>query len=305
MRLFPALLVATLFGGIALAIAARVAQPSWFAAVHGGNYAAISQHFLPHLFAHATMLHGAVPNALLDSAQYSFVPPAWSVSLEWQFYLVAPFAIWLCRTRGGAVALVGLIVVLSFVYHHELKAQWDRPSMLAGSARWFLIGIAARFAAPRLAGLVDYPAAVGLGAGFTLLWLGTPALAMWLAVYSFILRRQDVSGGVDGLYIGAMRLALESRPIQALAERSYSTYLLHWPVILLIGAVATASGVPTGRSLLVVMLLTVPITLILQEPVYRFVEMPGRALGKRWTSRFGAAPVAEVATETFSPQAAR
>lgn len=36
------------------------------------------------------MFHGAVPEVLVKDAPGAFLEPAWSISLEWQFYLVAP-----------------------------------------------------------------------------------------------------------------------------------------------------------------------------------------------------------------------
>lgn len=41
---------------------------------------------------HLLMLHGVVPEVLVARAPGAFLAPAWSVSLEWQFYLVAPLA---------------------------------------------------------------------------------------------------------------------------------------------------------------------------------------------------------------------
>ena len=300
MRLFPAFFICCLLGAAGYLVAARVGDPDWFEAVHGASYRALTQHFVPHSVAHLTMLHGLVPNPVLGLSQYAFIPPAWSVSLEWQFYLIAPFLIRLCRSRSGATWMVVLVVLLSVLYHHDLKDYWDRPSMFAGAAKWFLIGIACRLAAPHLAGRVEYGAAIGLGIAFSFGWLGSPALAMWFAVYSFILRSDRPAQGLERLYVDLVRALLESRPIQFLAERSYSTYLLHWPVLTVVGAIATSWGILPGRSLGLVMLLAVPITLILQEPIYRFVEVPGRALGRRWAKRYAAVPVTERRTETFA-----
>lgn len=50
-------------------------------------------HLPMHALAHLFMMHGAVPNDVLPHSEYAFNMPAWSISLEWQFYLVAPLFI--------------------------------------------------------------------------------------------------------------------------------------------------------------------------------------------------------------------
>ena len=54
-----------------------------------------------HLLAHISMLHGMLSYNLLPGAPFVYLPPAWSLSLEWQFYLLAPFAIAAVRNYIG------------------------------------------------------------------------------------------------------------------------------------------------------------------------------------------------------------
>lgn len=46
------------------------------------------------------MMHGAVPDAVLPYAPSAFLVPAWSISLEWQFYLLAPLIFAAVATGG-------------------------------------------------------------------------------------------------------------------------------------------------------------------------------------------------------------
>lgn len=304
MRLFPAFFVGCAIGGIAYAIAHTWADPVWFQAAHAAGYKALSDALPAHTLAHLFMLHGMIPNSLLPQSEYAFIPPGWSVSLEWQFYLIAPIVIWLCRSRNRSLGLVAIVVLFSLFYHHDLKPLWDRPSLLVGTSKFFLIGIACRFAAPSLAGLVSHVAAIGIGLSFTALWMGSPSIAIWLIVYTFILKGAPSTAVADRFYVSALRFVFESKPILYLAERSYSTYLLHWPVIMLIGTVATRYGVVAMPKLTAVMFLAFPITLLLQEPLYRFVEVPGRTLGKALARKVGARDQIELPQETIAPHTA-
>ena len=73
-------------------------------------------HTLTHTLAHLTMLHGLVPDRLLPFSDYAFLGQAWSISLEWQFYLIAPIFFYL--TRGSHLAFrVGAAVVLAALLH--------------------------------------------------------------------------------------------------------------------------------------------------------------------------------------------
>jgi len=303
MRLFPAFAVCCAIGAASYAAAAKWSNPVWFDVTHGQTWWTMVQYWPQHTLAHLLMLHGAIPNPILPDAQYAFDPPGWSVSLEWQFYLLAPFAVRLCRTKTGSLALVAIVIVASLAYHFALKEFWERPSILIGTGKFFLIGIACRYAAPYLAGSVAHIAATGLGLLFSLSWIGSPSIALWLLVFSFTLRSDRPAQGIDSLYIAVMRTALESKPVQWLAERSYSTYLLHWPLLVLIGTAATHWGVGSGMQLALAMTLVIPLTLLLQEPIYRFVELPSRLAGKRWARSLGARPMSEEPRGRIDPSA--
>ncbi|MEP7222965.1 MAG: hypothetical protein ABI673_09920, partial [Novosphingobium sp.] len=80
---------------------------------------------------------------------------------------------------------------------------------------------------------------------------------------------------------------------------SYTTYLLHWSILLLIGTAATANGWTPGPRLFLLMLAAIPLTIVFQEPIYRWIEAPGRALGKKWARALGATSVAELSQESF------
>ena len=67
-----------------------------------------TRHWWQHILVHLTMLHAIVPSAWLPSSQFAFLPPAWSISLEFQLYLVAPLLVWWLSRSG----LRGMFVVL-------------------------------------------------------------------------------------------------------------------------------------------------------------------------------------------------
>lgn len=59
--------------------------------------------FYPHVILHSFLIHGLVPESILRSTSYAFMGQAWSLTLEWQFYLSVPlfyYFISKCRPRA-------------------------------------------------------------------------------------------------------------------------------------------------------------------------------------------------------------
>lgn len=69
-----------------------------------------------------------------------------------------------------------------------------------------------------------------------------------------------------------------------LGEISYSTYLVHWPLLFAIGHIIPVE-LPTALRMALIALAGVPATLVMSLILYKFVELPGVALGKRRLAR--------------------
>lgn len=91
-RLFPVFLMCLIS---ALAVQALGYMPIRF----------MPQDFPLLLAANVMLIHGAIPDSLIHGASGAILNPAWSISLEWQFYLVAPFLVALV-SRGGMKFIV-------------------------------------------------------------------------------------------------------------------------------------------------------------------------------------------------------
>jgi peptidoglycan/LPS O-acetylase OafA/YrhL len=192
------------------------------------------QYFWQHLLAHLTMLHGTIPSQWLPQSQLALLVPAWSISLEFQLYLVAPLLVWWLSRSG----LRGMLVVLI-------------PSALC--------------VVPPLYGMISN---LWQGAGGFL-----PEKFLFFLCGSLIYLFTTKGPNQTTLYI------YPSWAIH-LGEISYSTYLIHYPVLSIVtrfiprdwSVIKKASF--TGMAAL-------PIVLALSLFLYRYIEVPGIKLGKR------------------------
>src|ERR1700759_1318368 len=87
-----------------------------------------TQYFWWHLGAHASLIHGLVPTAWLPVSQFAFLPPGWSISLEFQLYLVAPLVLWYSAKfgiKGFAFLAVASAIILLPQFASRLNHTWS------------------------------------------------------------------------------------------------------------------------------------------------------------------------------------
>jgi len=92
-----------------------------------------------HLLAHVTLTQGLIPQGALPWAYVTLLGPAWSLSTEWQFYLVV--AALRVRNLGAlAVLLLGMAVVYRLL---PLPGFWQfSRAFLPDAAGYFALGVA-------------------------------------------------------------------------------------------------------------------------------------------------------------------
>ena len=227
MRLFPAFAVC-----LAMALLVR---PFTLGAMIPTPYqikldASENQFFWWHLATHVSLTHGLIPANWLPLSSLAFLPPAWSISLEFQLYLVAPFAVWWI-TRFGFRGLAFLVLVSALIFVPQIQETinhiWTPTgAFLPQKLFFFLVGMTMYFFFQRCGKRIRYwPIFVRLG------------------------------------------------------EVSYSTYLVHWPVLACLNIFVPSdwSRMERAEALLAT---GAPITLLCSFLLYRFVERPGIALGR-------------------------
>lgn len=238
---------------------------------------------------HLLVLHALSPNWInrID-------PPMWSIGVEWLNYFLMPLLLIPVWRKAGAAALVIFAIGLSFlpyaskpIFHHEqYTMHWAQP--------WFL----ALFAMGMAGAAILFPKAASDRSSKLddlLLRLAMHPLALPLiGIAIYFCRRNRVA--VDFL-VAAVTLCvifhssrattigkhllktLESRFAVWLGAISYSLYLFHGPLLMLLQRLLEPLHLSSGPRLAAMLMLGMPIALIAGVIGYRLFERPflGRA----------------------------
>jgi peptidoglycan/LPS O-acetylase OafA/YrhL len=289
MRIYPLFIVTCLIGYYTLDVLASDLQTVAWGRQPGQESAAFidiaradHQLFWMQLLSHLTMLHGVLGENILPNAAYAFNPPGWSLSLEWQFYLLAPLLIALLR-RPSALPVVALILCAgALAYNIGLLGTFKNPSNFLGASGYFVIGIASRLLLPLAppavpkAGLLLASAAL-----LALLSWDIAPIAVWAVVLTVIV--MEPIFGTASAVARWLRQLLTSRLATLAGARSYSVYLCHMAVIAISLHVWLLIWPSVSRSaaFVAISVTAIPLTILISELFYRGVERPGIALGSR------------------------
>ncbi len=171
-------------------------------------------HALWHVLAHVLLVQGLIPQNILPYAYVTLLGPAWSLSTEWQFYiLIGLFA----RSRTGGLALALLALAAAYHLLWPVGAWQFSRAFLPSAAAFFALGLASAMAlrgggwavfGACLAGACALGAISGMGKALVPLAWGVAMLA----------QRQ------------AWGTLLEHKTLQYLGAISYPLYLVNEPV---------------------------------------------------------------------------
>lgn len=281
LRLWPAYMVC-LVGALALrpCMAIALAHPLGgdpnLATLDNELWENEQKYLVAHFFAHLPMLHAAIPETILPSSSIAILSPAWSISLEWQFYLVAMPLFWsLHRWKERAWVCFACIAGIGWMFRYSppFDDWFPMRAFLSQKLLLFGIGMASHELWRALYGRSENvgPAIIWIAGAVLALTLSLP-LAIWVFVFATILMPSSYTAKF-----------LNSTLIQFLGRVSYSTYLGHMLVVYLIQGVLFNIYPTIGKQAMLgsLAVLGTPLIVLLSVSLYFWVEKPAIALGRR------------------------
>ncbi|WP_197418961.1 MULTISPECIES: acyltransferase family protein [unclassified Sphingomonas] len=296
-RLFPLYLALVLPGIATTALGAQAVMAVPWADDPGfayrdtlvATYQSQQDAFPVHLLLHLLLFQGIVPDSVLPYSSAVMLGPAWSLSLEWQFYLIAPVVIgWLADRRRAAI-MVALLLGAVVVEQVGLLGDYRLMSVFPAAAHLFLAGIASRLLFERAVRIRFSPVAAALvGVALAAAVPALAAIGLWVAFYAFLAGRGAVerTTAVDRAAARIWSAMFGSAAARWVGARSYGIYLAHWPVLqVTLFLLRDTISADTALAALTLAAIVVPASLALAAILHIALERPMIRLGAQIAGR--------------------
>ncbi|MBN9034338.1 acyltransferase [uncultured Rhizobium sp.] len=228
--------------------------------------------------------------------------PAWSISVEFAFYLVFPFLAAFTRERGVRYLFqaIGLMFIIKLAaYFAAENSRHMLYSTLVGRFDQFLIGMLAAILYGRMKERLERHGKLLLGLSLLLVFLGAAFQARWLS-YMAPEPKQPLGvvwGTVEAvLWAGVVIAYLAARPPWPVAigrllgkggEWSFSFYMWHAMIIYLAHELLGPLGGTGGLALAFNGAIVLAATLLFSALSYGTIERPFLEMRQRYTRSGG------------------
>lgn len=243
-----------------------------FLLIEPGTYQLIGKHAASSLTFISNFTYLFESGYFDQSSKEKFLLHTWSLSVEWQFYLIYPLIIVLiCKVFGlnkllislGSLSIIGFaasVIIskmdVSFSYFMFFSRAWE---MMIGGVIFLIPSIKT----PTRSFIIEVIGCIGVIFSFFIFNEQTPwpsASTLMPVIFTALV-----------IYANNEKSILSARPFQVIGKISYSIYLVHWVILVSLKKLYIDFGLATYLIS----------TLTLSFALYHFVEKR-RNFGKAW-----------------------
>lgn len=240
-----------------------------------------SQHYYwSQIAAHIVMLHGLIADSILPNSQYAFVGQAWSISVEWQFYLVAPLLFAMVvgeEWRKLTVTLTGICLLRAMNYGGEGNAINQAGYFITGIGCYYIWKNIERI---RINERLIEALTMLMVCLIYMLINRCGSLMLWMLVFSSVLADKCQSHTPAQKIVSSV---LANRFLLWLGKISYSVYMVHMLVIFAFAKLILYVDPSIARGMFMATLVPSVIvgTVCVSVLSYWLIEKPAMDLGSR------------------------
>ena len=225
-----------------------------------------------------------------ESAAPTHLGYYWSLSVENQFYFLLPFLLWFIPIKLRIQLLLGLCLI--FMFYRPGGANWwifRFDGLLYGVLIYYLTQSKYSKLFARLLPTDAFSRFVFLGF-FLLLIIAIPVVLerFYPLAYSLVCWGSAILVFAASLNKGVIFMPKYLVPIaEWIGERSYSLYLCHIPVFLVIRSILVTLNMQHDLSTSVLTLINVAAAAIFAHLTYQFLEKPLQETGRKKAKEMG------------------
>lgn len=229
------------------------------------------QYFNWHVFFHIPLLQGIVNSDFLPASDFAFLEPAWSLSLEWQFYLIAPILFWAYNIAYNQQKLgYGIIIIFGAI----ISSLYGKGGIgyLPKEMHFFLVGIFSYYLWKNILqnkGVVILVACIS-----SAIILRSIPLLIWFSFMAMAISEHTT--------LAAIRKLLETKIFDFFAKISYPIYLVHTMVIYI--PVYLNSRNIFSLSSYEQIAYTIILSILIGYLIHLLIEKPGINVGRKLTT---------------------
>ncbi|NLP61665.1 acyltransferase family protein [Paraburkholderia sacchari] len=279
-RIFPVYLIVLVLSTFTLNFAEQVLRAAPVGVATAARIQVIDiarDDLVKHFLAHLLLLQGIFPHLIFPYAAVTIVGQAWSLTLEWQFYLVAPLLFFLVSrlTQRWTALVAALMVAVCWVVAPEMDSAF-----LSNGLPLFSIGFLSSFAFKRGLIQTNRRSRFAIFAASALL-SGLLARDFAAASIIWLVSLFAATASSNELGFAAIRSALSSRLASYLGSVSYPLYLIHMQLLFACLWITNHFVLSVTSRIIILPLLTLGTSILASELLHRLIEVPFQRIGRR------------------------